>query len=258
MGNPNTGIVPPWRRGNEHMPPHGGPLGLPGEHDQPHGGPLGMPGEHDQPHGGPLGLPTRGNTGIIPPWLRGSGMFARLHAAGKARGVLRLPLLGTTPLRFTGLSDFLGDDASLPDTSFTALPTDASGGSSMSFVMPNPEPVYIPPASSGGSSASDFLGNLLGKVVGGVASYETARLGQTLLTKQYSPQNSAAMIGAYRNQAGVTAAQAEAQRAEAELEYERSVGARSGSVISSGIVIAGLAAVAAFMLFRRSPSSSKA
>jgi len=237
----------------------------------------------------PLALPIRANTGVVPPQIK---------AVDFLNGFLRRDNSGIVPPRFpwpsetgshpatpmpipdrasrlahllpfrlgivTGAYPGLGDNAAitLPDLSMNV-----SAGSTGQMV-PNFTPIMpavpvtpvmsstIPDTGSGSWGA--LISNVLGGALKMGTQYEMGRLQANLLQKTYNPQNVAANIQAYQGAAAQTAAQAQAEQMARELEFERQTGARAGSVVSSGVVILGLAGLATFLLLRKPAASKKA
>lgn len=210
--------------------------------------------------GGPISNFTPGNTGVVPP-NRFPGFGFQPHQVGTQE-------TGFVPRhrRLMGLRRWhlhqpvgimLGDDIAIPDmTSIPSAPTVSFDTITPS--LPQPIPTYNPPAPAATSGWGDVFGGLLGKVVQVGSQYELSRLNLNLMSKQYSPQNVQSAIGAYQGQTAVTAAQAQAEMMNRQLEYERTAGTRSGNVMSTGLVVAGLASLLVVLMMRKPSAAPKA
>lgn len=194
------------------------------------------------------------NTGIVPP-----GRFPRIGFQNRPGNSGVVPprhhrLMGLRRWHVhQPVGIMLGDD--LP--SFTSLPS-SSAFDMLPTALPQPLPSMqtTAPAASGGWA--DVFGSLLGKTVQMGSAYELNRLNMNLLSKQYSPSNVQTAIGAYQGQTAVTAAQAQAEMMNRQLEYERTAGTRSGNVMSTGLIVAGLAGLLVVMMMKKKPASAKA
>lgn len=145
----------------------------------------------------------------------------------------------------------LGDD--LP--AFTPVPM-SPNLPDIPFIMPAvPQPVPTPATAPSGWAS--VFGGLLGTAVSTASAYEVNRLKMNLLSKQYSPSNVNTALQTYQGQTAVTAAQAQAEMMNRQLEYERTAGTRSGNVMSTGLVVAGLAGLLVVLMMKK-PSSAKA
>lgn len=226
---------------NEHTPSRVLLPGLP--NGFPHGNTGPMPPhpagvDETQHRATPLPLPGSGNTGFIPPWMRhgGTGVHYPIPSRRHRLGIFN-PWHLHAPIGIR-LND--GFDFSVPDLTSGLPGTQANSGIS----------------SSGGWG--DAIGSLLGTVVNAGSQYEIQRMKMNLMSKMYSPQNVQTMMQTYQGQAAVTGSQADAERMQRELEYERSMGTRSGNVMSTGLVVAGLAGLLVVLMMRKPKAEPKA
>lgn len=257
--NPNTGIVPPARIPRQVDPFsslfHGGNSGVV---------PPGLPGIFSS-----LFHP-RANSGVVPPrpvgapWAQENGRRPTPMPIPDrlARMSHLLPFkLGIV----TGAYPGLGDDVSITLPDLTANISAGSTGQMVPNFTPIMPAVPVTPVlapvtapDTGSGSWGALFSNVLGGALKLGTTYEMGRLQSRLLQKTYNPQTVAANIQAYQGAAAQTAAQAQAEQMARELEFERQTGARAGTVVSSGVVILGLAGLAAFLLFRKPSASRKA